>query len=206
MYKQPASDMKVVDFGSKIGQREVVRLNLIECESCHTSTGIQNVSTFFGTGTSHHYHNTIIIIIIILSLLLAPSLWNRLFIYMARLIPQKVLQNRDAMKLLAIISLPMVRLVDYFVKSRNCIRVELKLKDKKKVIGILAHEDLEQAVGVSLAAFALAFSSSSSISPGVYFPEEIKILSFRDDILKYIINNGNGNGVIEYIVKEEESV
>jgi len=97
----------------------------------------------------------------------------------------------------------MVRLVDYFVKSRNCIRVELRLKNKKRVIGILAHEDLEEAVGESLAAFALAFSSSSSISPGEYFPEEVTCQNFKDDILKYIINNGKGNGVIEYIVKEE---
>ena len=123
---------------------------------------------------------------------------------MAQLIPQKVLQNRDAMKLLAVISLPLVRLVDYFVKSRNCIRIELKLKNNKRILGLLAHEDLEQAVGESLAAFALEFSSSSSssIKPGVYFPEEVNNSNFRENILKYIINNGKGKGVIEYIVKE----
>ena len=122
---------------------------------------------------------------------------------MARLIPQKILQNRNAMKLLAVISLPMVRLVDYFVKTRNCIRIELKLKNNKRIVGLLAHEDLEQAVGASLAAFAIEFSSSSSmIKPGVFFPEEVNDPSFRRNILNYIINNGNGNGVIDYVVKE----
>lgn len=36
-YKESASDLKIVDFGEGIGLREVVRLNLIECESCAAS-------------------------------------------------------------------------------------------------------------------------------------------------------------------------
>ena len=37
VYKKSATDLETVDFGKNIGMREVVRLNLIECESCHAS-------------------------------------------------------------------------------------------------------------------------------------------------------------------------
>ena len=37
VYKKSATDLETVDFGKDIGMREVVRLNLIECESCHSS-------------------------------------------------------------------------------------------------------------------------------------------------------------------------
>ena len=53
-YRTTASDPNDVDFGPKFGPQKVIRLNLIECESC-ASMGIPNVETFFGT---------------------APSIWN----------------------------------------------------------------------------------------------------------------------------------
>ena len=37
VYKKSATDLETIDFGKDIGSREVVRLNLIECESCHAS-------------------------------------------------------------------------------------------------------------------------------------------------------------------------
>jgi saccharopine dehydrogenase-like NADP-dependent oxidoreductase len=37
VFKKSATDLYSVDFGSKIGIREVVRLNLIECESCFSA-------------------------------------------------------------------------------------------------------------------------------------------------------------------------
>lgn len=95
--RKSATDGRLADFGRDIGAREVVRLSLIECESCYQS-GIDTVETFFGT---------------------APPFWNTLFGVMARVIPQKVLQNRILMKLLADVSLPMVRLVDSLVGSTN---------------------------------------------------------------------------------------
>ena len=95
--RKSATDIKVVDFGKDIGEREVVRLNLIECESCYSS-GIGNVETFFGT---------------------APKLWNRLFVLMAQLIPQNVLRDRSMMANLANLSLPLVRLIDKLVGSTN---------------------------------------------------------------------------------------
>jgi len=98
MKKQPASDSKWIDFGDYVGNREVVRLKLIECESCFQSSKIPNVETYFGT---------------------APIIWNKLFVAMARLTPQNILQNRGLMKRLAQVSLPMVRLVDRLVGSTN---------------------------------------------------------------------------------------
>jgi hypothetical protein len=115
-----------------------------------------NVQTFFGT---------------------APPIWNRLFQFMARLIPQKLLQNPAAMASLAQVSLPMVRLVDSMVGSSNGIRVDARRKGDGQVIsGLLTHQDLEKAVGDSIAAFV---SQLDSVLPGVYFPEEAQGLSAK---------------------------
>ena len=105
-YYKSATNTMSVDFGAGIGIREVARLNLIECESCHQSLKVPNVETFFGT---------------------SPPIWNKLFVLMATLIPQSVLQNRGYMDVLAKISLPMVRLVDKLVGSRNGEMVALIL-------------------------------------------------------------------------------
>ena len=101
-YKKSASDSRMVNFGDIVGDREVVRLNLIECESSYVSSGVQNVQTNFGT---------------------APPLWNSLFALMANLMPQRVLQNRDWMEKLAVFSMPMIRPIDTFVGSTNSIKV-----------------------------------------------------------------------------------
>ena len=95
--KKSATDSRVVNFGQGIGDREVVRLSLIECESCHLS-GVKSVETYFGT---------------------APPFWNSLFAIMAKIIPQKWLQNRQMMSNFALLSLPMVRLIDSFVGAAN---------------------------------------------------------------------------------------
>ena len=97
-YYKSASDTLSVDFGKCIGSREAARLNLIECESCYQSLGVPNVETFFGT---------------------SPPIWNKLFVLMATVIPQAILQNRVYMDIFARISLPMVRLVDRLVGSKN---------------------------------------------------------------------------------------
>ena len=95
--KKSATDPRMVNFGRGIGKREVVRLSLIECESCHLS-GVKTVETFFGT---------------------APPFWNTLFAVMAQVIPQSWLQNRQLMANFALFSLPMVRLIDSFVGAAN---------------------------------------------------------------------------------------
>lgn len=101
-YYKSASNPIKIDFGNKIGKREVTRLNLIECESCYQSSNkiIPNIETYFGT---------------------SPPIWNTLFVLMANIIPQNILQNRNYMNIFAKISLPMVRLVDKFVGARNGI-------------------------------------------------------------------------------------
>ena len=97
VYYKSATDLRRADFGRGIGVREVVRLNLIECESTAVC-GVRNVETFFGT---------------------APTLWNSLFVLMAQLMPQSLLQDRYWMTALAGLSLPLVRVVDAFVGSKN---------------------------------------------------------------------------------------
>jgi saccharopine dehydrogenase-like NADP-dependent oxidoreductase len=173
VYKPSATDKKAIDFGPYVGKREVVRLNLIECESCYQSSGgkIGHVSTFFGT---------------------APPFWNKLFAVMANLIPQKVLQNRDAMAKLAAFSMPMIRLIDRFVGSRNSIKVTVQTKDGKEGSAIMTHDDLEAAVGDSLAAFALGMLPSEgkggtvpALRPGVFYPEEMPP-DYRERVLAEI--------------------
>ena len=95
---------------------------------------------------------------------------------MARLIPQSILQNRDLMTKFALFSLPMVRLIDGFVGSNNGTRVDVTTKTGVIHTGLLTHRDLEKAVGDAIAAFAdqLLKMDTSSIQPGIYFPEEVE--------------------------------
>ena len=112
----------------------------------------------------------------------APRFWNTLFVWMARLIPQPILQNRDLMTKFALFSLPMVRLIDGFVGSNNGIRVDVTTKSGIIHTGLLTHRDLEKAVGDAIAAFAdqllkietSSSSTSTGILPGIYFPEEVE--------------------------------
>jgi saccharopine dehydrogenase-like NADP-dependent oxidoreductase len=189
VYKKSATDSKTVDFGPQVGKREVVRLNLIECESCHRSSGVGNVETFFGT---------------------APPFWNRLFAVMANLIPQRALQNRDAMAALASFSMPMIRLIDSYVGSTNSIKVTLHMKKNKSNNGneddesgsgretrvaVMTHGDLEVAVGDSLAAFARGLllgkdddGGGDTCKPGVFYPEEMGP-GYREKVLAEIASS-----------------
>ena len=204
-YKETATDLQTIDFGDTLGQREVARLNLIECQSCasHLKSELQlkknndysgvNIQTFFGT---------------------APPFWNTLFSLMARIIPQKALQNRNWMEILAIISLPMVRLVDTVVGSANGIRVDVECHDGSKWVALLNHKDLERAVGDAIAAFVVAIideknsdvnainatnatnatnSNDDNSLPyggavpyGVFFPEEFPSKKFGKTILDFV--------------------
>jgi hypothetical protein len=69
----------------------------------HDILGIGNVKTLFGT---------------------APSFWNALLGAMAQL-PSSWLSNEAVMEKLAIFSLPIVRLVDYFAGATNAMRVDV---------------------------------------------------------------------------------
>lgn len=164
LYRKSATNKVSVDFGKGIGHRDVVRLNLIECESCFSS-GIKNVETFFGT---------------------APPLWNSLFALFSLLIPQSILQNRNLMTALAGLSLPLVRLIDTLVGSTNGIRVDLTTKAGNNHYALLTHHDMEEAVGISIAAFVAQLIDDNEIPCGVYFPEEIPGIKFRQSILNDI--------------------
>ena len=60
------------------------------------------------------------------------------------------------MEKLATFNMPMIRLIDKFVGSTNSIKVTVETKDGQERSAIMTHDDLEAAVGDSLAAFALA--------------------------------------------------
>ena len=130
IYKKSATDLETVDFGKDIGTREVVRLNLIECESCHSSgMRIQihfSSLSYYNIEHLHiyyHYSDAFAFAIGIDNVETffgtAPVIWNRLFTAMANIIPQSALKNVDLMNKFALFSLPMVRLVDMLVGCTN---------------------------------------------------------------------------------------
>ena len=168
-FYKTATDGITVDFGPGVGLRDVVRLNLIECESCFVANAARlpdlSVETRFGT---------------------APAFWNRLFALMALVMPQPLLQNRAAMKTLAAVSLPMVRLVDMFVGKTNGIHVEVTRRDGSMVSSLLTHADLESEVGECLADFGMALleGRGSFAHHGVFFPEEIPSPEYKARILE----------------------
>jgi len=69
----------------------------------HDVLGIGNVKTLFGT---------------------APGFWNTLLGAMAQL-PSSVLSDEPLMEKLAIFSLPIVRVVDYFAGATNAMRIDV---------------------------------------------------------------------------------
>lgn len=118
----------------------------------HDVLGVGNAKCLFGT---------------------APAFWNALLGLMAQL-PSSLLANEELMSKLAIFSLPIVRLVDYFAGATNAMRCDVS---SSKVPGmhataLYAHENLEPCVGECVAAFCAAALSESVVPPGVWFPEE----------------------------------
>lgn len=74
---------------------------------------------------------------------------------------------------LAIFSLPIVRVVDYFAGATNAMRVDVTCEKAPEVraTAIYAHENLEPCVGECVVAFCSAILSGK-VAPGVWFPEE----------------------------------
>ena len=87
---------------------------------------------------------------------------------------------------LALLSLPMVRLVDLLVGSKNGIRIDVTTKFNETYTGLLTHRDLEKSVGDSIAAFAVEMMTNNEIKPGIYFPEEVQSKSFRENIINFV--------------------
>lgn len=114
--------------------------------------GIGNVKALFGT---------------------APGFWNTLLGLMAQL-PPSLLSNEDIMTKLALFSLPIVRVVDFFAGATNAMRVDVSAPEKNpsiKATAIYAHENLEPCIGECVVAFCCAVLSKH-VQPGVWFPEE----------------------------------
>jgi hypothetical protein len=160
---KPMREYIKVNFGDKVGEKDVAHLNLLEAASCHEFLGVGNVKTLFGTD---------------------PPFWNTLLGAMCYL-PSSVLSNVPLMEKLAVFSLPIVRLVDYFAGATNGMRVGVSSsKDPTlKDMALYVHPNLEPCVGECVVAFAAA-SFSDKIDSGVWFPEEAIISP--DDIAQVL--------------------
>jgi NAD(P)-dependent dehydrogenase (short-subunit alcohol dehydrogenase family) len=152
--RTPVSAMKeysIVDFGDVVGKKPVAHLNLLETASIYEVFGVGNVQALFGT---------------------SPGFWNTLLGGMARL-PSSLLANEEIMTKLAIFSLPIVRVVDFFAGATNAMRCDVTTSKNAKLAAtaIYAHENLESCVGECVVAFCSAVLSGR-VEPGVHFPEE----------------------------------
>lgn len=156
---KPMRDYTKVDFGPRVGRKDVAHLNLLESASCHDVLGVGNVKTLFGTD---------------------PPFWNTLLGAMC-LLPSSILSDAALMEKLAIFSLPIVRLVDYFAGATNGMRVEVtSVKDLQlNEMALYVHPNLEPCVGECVIAFAAALLGGK-VDPGVWFPEEAIV--FPDDV------------------------
>lgn len=144
-------DYKNVYFGDVVGEKAVAPLNLLETASIHDVLGVGNVKALFGT---------------------QPGFWNTLLGLMAQL-PPSLLSNEDIMTKLAIFSLPIVRVVDFFAGATNAMRCDVTSKEVPglQVTAIYGHENLEPCVGECVVAFCCSVMSGR-MEPGVWFPEE----------------------------------
>lgn len=148
---QAMKQYSTVNFGPIVGDKEVAHLNLLETASVHDVLGIGNTKSLFGT---------------------APGFWNTLLGVMAQL-PPSLLSNEGLMEKLAIFSLPIVRVVDYFAGATNAMRCDVT-SDKVSGLNLsalYAHENLEPCVGECVVAFCAA-ALSGRVHGGVWFPEE----------------------------------
>ena len=154
-YHDAGSGVHTFDFGGTIGFRNVYFLNLPEVSSLHTHLAPNSsITAKFCT---------------------APPVWNALLRLMTRF-PDKLLTNRKAMKLLANISMPVVRIVDRIVGSTTGISVVVN-----DMLVRYEHDSLATAVGEATAAFVRILDKVPS---GVWYPEELD-----DGVVKEIIEN-----------------
>jgi hypothetical protein len=88
-------------------------------------------------------------------------------------LPPSLLSNEEIMTKLALFSLPIVRLVDYFAGATNAMRCDVTSERNPdlRATAIYAHGNLEPCVGECVVAFCAAVLSNK-VLPGVWFPEE----------------------------------
>jgi hypothetical protein len=89
-------------------------------------------------------------------------------------LPPSLLADEELMSKLAVFSLPIVRVVDYFAGATNAMRCDVSSPKIPGMRGtaLYAHENLEPCVGECVAAFCAAVLSEGVVPPGVWFPEE----------------------------------
>jgi saccharopine dehydrogenase-like NADP-dependent oxidoreductase len=145
------ANYSTVNFGERVGDRDVAHLNLLETASIHDILGVGSTKCLFGT---------------------APSFWNALLGFMAKL-PPTILANEDIMRKLSVFSIPIVRVVDYFAGATNAMRCDVTCAAEPAIqaTAIYAHENLEPCVGECVAAFCCAILSGR-VPGGIWFPEE----------------------------------
>lgn len=156
-------DYSTVNFGEAVGAKPVAHLNLLETASIHEVFGCGNVNSMFGTD---------------------PGFWNALLGLMAQL-PRSLLANEEIMSKLAVFSLPIVRVVDFFAGATNAMRCDItSTKDPSiRATAIYAHENLEPCVGECVVAFCAAVLSGR-VNAGVQFSEEA--IAAEEDIVSVL--------------------
>lgn len=163
--RPPAGDAEVFDFEGRLGRKTTYLLNLPEVTSLHNTIAPHaNVFAKFST---------------------APPIWNWLLLATAKLVPPRILRDREAMLKFSQFSLPIVRFVDQLSGARTGIVVVAE-GHKTRIQFSFEHESLAACVGEATAAFACEFLNSKSIQPGIHFPEEL-----TNDVQKNIIKNAS---------------
>jgi saccharopine dehydrogenase-like NADP-dependent oxidoreductase len=146
----PYAERNVVEFGQKLGKREVFNLNLPEVFTAHEVLGVPSVSAYFGT---------------------SPGVWNFMMQMMARLVPESLLQNRSVADALAQAVMPLVVAVDKLVGKTTAMRIDVKYDNGKTSSSLFINDDTALCAGTSTAAFALEMLKGQ-VPAGVHYPEE----------------------------------
>lgn len=171
--KEAWTEPRLVDFGDA-GRRTV---RLLDCPDVFTvaqSRPLASCASRFAT---------------------APDVWNALFGAAKAVLPEALLRNRQAMQSLAVFSDPIVRLVDKLVGSANVMIVDARDRNTK-VRARHYHEDLEAAVGIATAAFALELLQQQPDLRGVHWPAELDP-QVRRSILQRVLD---APGTLDYHV------
>ena len=178
--KEPWTERRLVDFGVGVGRHACFLLDNPDVPTTVEALAVANCASRFGT---------------------APAVWNSLFAAM-KLLPSDWLLNRAAMQGLAVVSMPVIRLVDKLVGATNAMRVDGFSKADvssgfpEKVTLRCVHADLEDCVGQATAAFAMELlrgrsghpSAEQTIPAGVWYPAELQATA-RNNILEVALEN-----------------
>ncbi|QDZ20201.1 saccharopine dehydrogenase-like protein [Chloropicon primus] len=156
------SERNVVEFGQKLGKREVFNLNLPEVFTAHEVLGVPNVSAYFGT---------------------SPGVWNFMMGLMASFLPESLLTSRAFANGLAQLLMPLVVAVDNLVGKTTAMRIDVKYDNDKTSSSLFVHPDTAYTAGTSTAAFAAAVLSGT-VPPGVHYPEERCVVQDYESFFK----------------------